>query len=259
MPAFRRLAAQILGGATWHIGGQPHRFTEIELYWNGPGHRDTFTHGDEMQREFGRWYFHRSGASYRGGSFKGVDIAVGGGDTVAGILIRGAERIADGLIIDGPSMCVDHILACSGHPAIAALVASFDRAIDAAPGSPLYVTLAEPRALEIAESPRFGLTLKRGELGERVAFLARPYRFLCEPARIKKGRAHTVIGMHRQGLAAEDIARSTGSSLVQVRKVIAEYQAGAAQEPREFVRDLNTDETCRLLGACDAWTARSGA
>lgn len=253
LPAFRRLAALILGGATWHIGGQAHRFTEIEVYWNGPGHRDTFTHGDPMQREFGRWYFHRSGATYRGGSYKGLDIAVGDDDTFAGILIRGAERLADAALVDGPSMCVDHILAATGQPTIVGLVDGFDRDVDATPGSPLYVTLAEPRALDIVESPRIGLTLKRGELHERAAFLARPYRFLSEPARIKKGRAHTVIGLHRQGLTVEDIARRSGSSRAQVQKYVAEYQAGAGQEPASFVRDLSADETCRLLGACDAF------
>jgi hypothetical protein len=255
LPAFRRLAALLLGEATWHIGGEPHRFTEIELYWNGPGHRDTFTHGDPMQQEFGRWYFHRSGASYRGGSYKGLDIAVGDELTFAGILIRGAERLADAALIDGPSMCVDHVLAVTGHATIGALVGGFDRDVDAAPGSPLYVTLTDPpRALEIVESPRFGLTLKRGELHERAVFLARPYRFLSEPARIKKARAHTVIGMFRQGVAAAEIAGRTGSSRAQVLKILGEYQAGAGQDPHSFVRDLNSDETCRLLGACDAFT-----
>jgi hypothetical protein len=255
LPAFRRLAALILGGATWHIGGQPHRFTEIELYWNGPGHPDTFTHGDPMQQEFGRWYFHRSGATYRGGSYKGLDIAVGDEQTFAGILIRGAERLADAALVDGPSMCVDHVLAATGCATIVALVDGFDRGVDEAPGSPLYVTLTDPpRPLEIVESPRFGLTLKRGELRERAAFLARPYRFLSEPARIKKGRAHTVIGMFRQGVAAEEIALRTGSSRAQVLKILGEYEAGAGLDPRSFVRDLSSDETCRLFGACDAFT-----
>ncbi len=258
LPAFRRLAAQVLAGATWHIGGQAHRFTEIELYWNGPGHRDTFTHGDPMQREFGRWYFHRSGETYRGGTYKGLDIAVGGDDVYAGILIRGAERLADGLLVDGPCMCVDHILAATGHRTIDALVGAFDRGVDAAGGSPLYVTIDDPpREVEVAMSPRVGLTLKRGVLSERAGFLARPYRFLSEPARIKKGRAHTVIGLHREGVAVADIARRTGSSLAQVQRYVAEYEAGAAQDPRDLGRDPSVDETCRLFGACDAFTARS--
>ena len=258
LPAFRRLAALLLGGATWHIAGQEHRFVEIELYWNGPGHHDTFTHGDIMQKEFGRWYFHRSGTTYRGGSYKGLDIAVGGAHTWAGILVRGLERLADGALIDGPSMCVDHILALTGQSSIVALVNAFGREVDPSPGSSLYVTLAEPaRAVEVVESPRIGLTLKRGALPERAAFLARPYRFLSEPARIKKGRAHTVIGLHREGVAVADIARRTGSSLAQVQRYVAEYEAGAAQDPRDLGRDPSVDETCRLFGACDAFTARS--
>lgn len=260
LPAFRRLAAQVLGGATWWIGGQPHRFTEIELYWDGSAHRDSFTHGDAMQREFGRWYFHRSGETYRGGTYKGLDIAIGGEQGPAGVLIRGAERLADGLVIDGPCMCVDHVLAVTGRRTIEALVDGFARGVDAAPGSPLYVTVDAPaRAVAVIETPRVGLTLRRGALAERARFLARPYRFLCEPARIKKGRAHTVIGLHRQGVAAADIARRTGSRRAQVDRYVAEYEAGTRQDPRDFVRDLNADETCRLLGACDAFAARSAA
>lgn len=260
LPAFRRLAALLLGGATWFIGGQAHRFTEIELYWNGPAHPDTFTHGDPMQRELGRWYFHRSGATYRGGTYKGLDLAIGRDDVHAGILIRGAERISDGslgMLVDGPSMVVDHILATTGHRTIDALVSAFDRSVDLAPGSPLYVSIEDPpREIEVAESPRIGLTLKRGILGARARFVARPYRFLSEPARIKKGRAHTVIGLHRQGVAVAEIARRTGSSLTQVEKYVAQYQAGAGQDPQTFVRDLNADETCGLFGACDSFTAR---
>lgn len=258
LPAFRRLAAQVLGGVTWYIAGQAHRFTEIELYWNGPAHPDTFTHGDPMQRECGRWYFHRSGETYRGGTYKGLDIGFGRDDVHAGILIRGVERLSDGLLVDGPCMCVDHVLETTGHRTIDALVDGFDRSVDAAPESPLYVTIDDPpRDVRIVESPRIGLTLKRGVLGERARFLARPYRFLCEPARIKKGRAHTVIGLHRQGVAAVDIARCTGSSLAQVQKYVAQYLAGMGEDPQAFVRDLNADETCRLFGACDAFTARA--
>lgn len=256
LPAFRRLAAQVLGGATWWIGGQAHRFLEIELYWDGGGHRDSFTHGDPLQREFGRWYFHRSGGTYRGGTYKGLDLAIGGELGPAGVLIRGAERLADGLVIDGPCMCVDHILAVTGQPSIEALVGGFERRVDDVAGSPLYVTLADPpRAALVVETPRVGLTLKRGSLVERARFLARPYRFLSEPARIKKGRAHTVIGLHRQGVAAAEIARKTGSGRAQVDRYIAQYEAGAREDPRAFVRDLSADETCRLLGACDAFAA----
>ena len=37
-----------------------YRISEIEFYFNDYStHKDTFTHGDEMQRKEGRWYFHK--------------------------------------------------------------------------------------------------------------------------------------------------------------------------------------------------------
>lgn len=252
LAAFQRLAGLLLHGVTALIAGQPHRFTELEVYWNGADHPDTFTHGDPMQREHGRWYFHRNGGEYRGGTYKGLDIAVGREGLPAGLLIRGLERLADGALIDGPCNCADHILALTGQPTISALVAGFSRDVDEAPGSPLCVRVdPQPRAGPIYSGARVGLTLKRGVLGERARFLARPYRFLSEPARIKKGRLHLILGMHRQGLAPADIARLSGSSLAQVRRHVAQYQAGTLRDPADFIRDLSADETCQLLGACD--------
>lgn len=257
LEVFHRVAALILNGVTWHIGGRPHRFTEIEVYYNGARHRDTFTHGDAMQRELGRWYFHRSGEEYRGGTYKGLDIAFGRDDVFAGILVRGAAALADGALVDGPCMCVDRILAVTGRRSVRDLAESFDRSVDAADGSPLYVTVDEaPRAATICASPRIGLTLKRGVLAERARFLARPYRFLSEPARIKKGRLHTALGLHRDGHTAAQIAALTGMTAAQIDKYVRAYEAGKARAPADFNgKDLSADEVCQLFGACDAFAA----
>jgi hypothetical protein len=253
LPAFRAVAELLLHGVTWHIGDHPHRFTELEFYWNGPGHPDTFTHGDVMQQEFARWYFHRNAGEYRGGTYKGLDIAWGRDDVHAGILIRGAEQLdAPHTLVDGPCMCVDHLLARTREPSIQSLVARLgDRDVDGP--SPLHVTVDDtPRAAAIHESPRVGLTLKRGVLADRARFIARPYRFLSEPAKIKKGRLHLVVGLHRQGHAPPAIARLTGSPLAQISKYIADYEAGKSRRPDEFTGDLSSGETCQLFGACDA-------
>jgi 3-methyladenine DNA glycosylase Mpg len=256
LQAFREIADLLLNGVTWHIAGAPHRFTELEFYHHSPAHPDTFTHGDVMQEELARWYFHRSGGEYKGGTYKGLDIAFGRPGAPAGILIRGAQSLADGAFIDGPCMCVDHLLARAGQPSIAALVAGWGRSADAAPGSPLHITVDDVRrTADIHESPRIGLTLKRGGLAERARFLARPYRLLSEPANIKKGRAHLIIGMHRQGRDAATIARLTGSPLAQVSRTIAAYESGKSRAPADFKGDLSQSETCALLGACDAFTA----
>lgn len=251
-PAFRRVADLVLNRTLWHIAGKAHRITEIEVYWNGANHRDTFAHGDPIQHNFGVWYFHRSGGEYRGGTYKGLDIAFGREDVVSGLLIRGLER-PDGALIDGPCMCVDYLLPLTGHSTVRSLAESFDLAVDDPSGtSPLHLSLADPaRSDTVYESARIGLSLKRGVLAERVRFLARPYRFLTEPVRIKKGRLHTVIGLHRQGVEAPAIAALTKSTVAQVSRYIDQYEAGRDRAPEEFIKDLSSDETCQLLGACE--------
>src|SRR5689334_5352605 len=100
---FREIAGLLLGRATLFVAGRPHRFTELEMYWNGLAHGDPFTHGDPVQRQLGAWYFHRSGGRYRGGTYKGLDIAFGNPEAFGGILIRGLEREGDApALIDGP-------------------------------------------------------------------------------------------------------------------------------------------------------------
>ena len=67
------------------------RVAEIEFYLNDYRvHKDTFTHGDPMQKQTGKWYFHKFGNSYKAGTYKGLDVAIGKGEGVAagGILLR---------------------------------------------------------------------------------------------------------------------------------------------------------------------------
>src|SRR5215211_3101799 len=111
---FAGIAATLLNRTRWVIAGQAHRITECEFYFRGPQHDDPFTHGDPIQVHAGRWYFHKTAGIYRGGSFKGVDVTFGDGVSRGGILIRGAQT-ADGRLIDGPSLLVDHLLASCGH------------------------------------------------------------------------------------------------------------------------------------------------
>src|SRR5947209_1578323 len=88
---FDHIAQRLLNGTILMVGGERHRFTEIEFYYHGGKHLDVFTHRDPIQKECGRWYFHRTRGTYRGGSFKGLDLTFGGPDAFGGVLIRGIE------------------------------------------------------------------------------------------------------------------------------------------------------------------------
>lgn len=262
--AFREIAGLLLDRATLYVAGQPHRLTEIEIYWSGLAHVDPFTHGDPMQQRLGAWYFHRSGQRYRGGTYKGLDIAFGRSEAFGGILIRGIERDDHGSagpaagtpsLIDGPCMVVDHILRLTASPSIDALVSRFDGTIESRDrGSPLHVRLdgGPGRGTVIYATPRIGLTLKKGSTEARRRYLARPYRFLSEPARIRKGKPHLVTALHQEGRSPDEIAALTGTRRAVLDGYLAAFEAGRAHGIAEPGGAPSTDALCRLLGACAA-------
>lgn len=250
--AFLRAADLLLNHATLHVAGAPHRIAEIEFYWYGPGHEDPFAHKDPMQLESGTWYFHRQGGTYKGGTYKGVDIAMGRRpDTYVGILIRSLLAEPSAAPIEGSCTSVDHVLARTGNSSVAALAGSFEGSIDPKEGSPLFLAMEPPPGGEraIIASPRVGLTLKKGATPERRGFLGRAYRFTIEPSRTKKGRAHIVVGMHRAGLGAAEIARVTGAAPALVSKYVRAFEAGKGKDPEEYRGDLSTEALCELWGA----------
>jgi hypothetical protein len=255
---FREVAELLLNRTTLRIAGHPHRFTELELYFTGHAHGDPFTHGDPMQQQLGRWYFHRSGGRYRGGTYKGLDIAFGSGGAFGGILVRGVERLGGApALIDGPCMVVDHILALAGSASIEELAGRFDLGIERGEGgdrgSPLYVELdAGPgRGATVYATARIGLTLKKGATPARRGFLARPYRFLSEPARIRKGKPYLAVALYEQGMAPAAIASVTGMRLAVVQGYLEAFEVGRRRRSvAELAGDLSTTELCELLGAC---------
>jgi 3-methyladenine DNA glycosylase Mpg len=250
--AIAAIADLVLTQTTWKIAGQPHRVTEVEFYVNAPGHRDAFTHDDPMQREFARWYHHRTGLAFRSGTYKGLDLAFGREDASAAMLIRAIEALDEPRArFDGPCVCVDHLLALVGHSDVRSFVASYDRAVDELPGSPSALALVARRPVTIVRSARVGLSLKRGATAERVRFLAAPYRFLTDPTRSAKGRLHVACALFREGRSAEEISAITGTRLAQVRRYVAQYERGRTLDPESFRRDLSADETAQLLGACE--------
>lgn len=257
--AFAQCAELLLNQALLHIGAKPHRLVEIEFYWTGPGHEDPFTHCDAMQKEFGLWYFHKVGNSYKGGTYKGLDIAIGGPERHAGILVRGIEPVDNpDALCDGSCSCVDRMLEVTGHASIPALVETFDLSIDApedGKASPLYfetIEEAEPNR-PVFCSPRVGLSLKKGVTEARCSYLARSYRFLTEPARIKKGRPNLVIALHMEGRGVDEIASITEVSVSNVRKYIDSFERGKGQDPAKYKQDLSTDALCELFGALSAF------
>jgi hypothetical protein len=256
-PWFTAVATRLLDGCRLMVAGRPHCFTEVEFYFCGGGHPDKFTHRDPIQLERGRWYFHRTRGVYRGGSFKGFDLSFGDGTAFGGVLIRGLEGPDDNLI-DGPSLCVDHLLATTGHKTVAEL----DAAISGRPAwdadSPMHLADAPGEGRRLFRSGRVGLTLKKaGAAPDMPRYILRPYRYLSEPRRISKGKPYLVLALYAQGVAPDDIPGLTGCPAKSVKRYIEDFEAG--RQEADFSAyvgvNLGPKELCRLHGT---WHERVG-
>ena len=257
-PWFAEIANRLLNATDFVVAGDRYRFAELEMYYSGGAHLDLFAHRDPVQLEGGRWYFHRTRGEYRGGSFKGLDIALGDGTAYFGVLIRTIVA-ADGTVFDGPCVTVDHLLAKTK----AATVAALDGVIDARPvwdtSSPLHVVEAEkPRSAKVYSCSRVGLSLKKAQgKADAARFVARPYRFLTEPALISKGKAHLVLALHRTGHTAEEIRAIIGMPRKTIDRYVADFALGRQAEGFDTYigKDLSTADVCKLLGT---WHAKHG-
>lgn len=257
-PWFVDIANRLLNTTDFVVAGKRYRFAELEMYYSGWGHSDLFAHRDPVQLEEGRWYFHRTRGEYRGGSFKGLDLALGDGASYFGILIRTVVA-ADGTVLDGPCVTVDHLLAQTKTASVAALDGVINSRSLWDTTSPLHVVEAEkPRTAIVYQCSRVGLSLKKAKgKADAPKFVARPYRFLTEPEAISKGRPHLILGLHRAGRTNEEISTITGVPKKTIERYVADFTAGKAVENFECYigKDLNTADLCKMLGT---WHVKYG-
>ncbi len=258
---FSHIAERLLNGSRLVVGRQPHRLVEIEFYYWSKAHPDPFTHRDPIQFHIGHWYFHRTHGVYRGGSFKGVDLTFGGDAASGGILIRGVET-PSGALIDGPSLCVDYLLDATGAATVAELDRVSNKRLAWEDGNPLFLEQTEIREKRpLIRSPRVGLALKRlAARTDLTRFVMRPYRYLSEPPRTKKGKLHMVLALHAQGAGIEDIQRLTNCPRRIVERYVADFESGRKEADFSpyFGIDLGPVELCKLYGVWFAHWEFSG-
>ncbi len=248
---FASVATQLLHQG-WLIAGTQHfRLTEVEFYLYSQTHPDPFAHRQPIQRECGHWYFHRIGSSYRGGSFKGLDLTFGQPHAYAGILLRGAER-ADQRFIDGPSRLVDALLAATGQPSVASLDAQIAGRRAWEEQNPLHLHWISPRPHPpVLATARVGLTLKRaGQRPGYARFLGQPYRFLREARCSRKARPQLVVALAQDGQSPEAIGQITGARPATIANYLAAFALGQRQgTPEDFLgQTLSAIRYCQLLG-----------
>jgi hypothetical protein len=84
-------------------------------------------------------------------------------------------------------------------------------------------------------------------------FLTRPYRYLTEPVRIRKGKAQIVMGLHRRGTTATQIRGLTNSPSRAIEAYLTAYEMGLCegQFADFFGKDLGPIDVCHLHGIAD--------
>jgi hypothetical protein len=89
---FQRIATDLMNSWVLKVENSQYRICEIEFYFQSKEHKDTYTHGHELQKKKGRWYFHGSG----------IDLTFGSSDIFGGILIRAIYDLDKERYIYGP-------------------------------------------------------------------------------------------------------------------------------------------------------------
>ncbi len=224
---FTVVADRLLNGTQLLVAGQPYRLIEIEFYLFTTDHPDPFSHRNPLQLQCGRWCFHRTGGSYRNGSFKGLDLSVGNSTAFGGILIRSILK-PDGTLINGPSRCVDHLLSVLRMGSVAELDRVLAGRLAWDGDNPLSLWRSDAlEHREIIRTARVGLSLKRAKAASAMTrYLMLPYRFLSEPWKIGKGKRHTVLAMHIGGDDMDKIRRVTGCPRTCIQRYIEAFEAG---------------------------------
>jgi len=233
------------------INKKSHRLTELEYYFCGDKHMDTFTHQDALQESSGKWYFHKTGKGYKGGSYKGLDITFGQ-KGFGGILIRAIEVLDDSseTYIEGPCMCVNHILSLNNKKEIVDFVEQKSFNLSVSKKNRLYLRKNDtlPK-LEVVAGPRVGLTLKKTD-GDRSYYIMKDYRFMCHPRKVKKGRVNLVLGLCGAGKSAKEIQEISGCTGASVKKYLELFNEGKKlKKVEEFEgKALSNDDLCKLYG-----------
>jgi hypothetical protein len=114
---FDQLANILLNKTLFVANAKKFRLSEIEFYYCGEGHSDTYTHCSDEQQMNGKFYFHKyKTGTYKSGTYKGLDITLSP-DKLAyfGILIRSIQDQETGKITEGPCKSVNMLLEQFGH------------------------------------------------------------------------------------------------------------------------------------------------
>ncbi len=182
---FYELANAILNGITIQCGAEQFIVREVEFYYCNTAHPDQYTHCSEEQQQHCKFYFHKhKNGSYKGGTYKGLDITMShDGIVYLGCLIRSIENINTHEFIEGPCKSVDTFLHLHHCNDVNDFVKTKSLPLDIfEQKNGLYVVHNDVRRDDIYFGPRIGLSNKYPEFKDKL------YRCATNINKIKKQR-----------------------------------------------------------------------
>ena len=178
---FERIASEIMNDWILQVEASKYRITEIEFYFKSDKHLDNYTHGHEIQKKIGHWYFHGSG----------VDITFGNDNYYGGILIRALYNLDSNSnkYIYGPIKVVTELLG--------SLTSVYYNTFALGLISDKEKSIQKEKPIA---APRVGLNSKTDPtMHEKL------YRFLVMPKMQHAEKTNIVEAMKQQGYTDEEV------------------------------------------------------
>lgn len=223
---------------------------ETEYYEYSDEHPDIFTHRDPEQKQNMTWYFHKMNGSYKGGTYKGLDITMGNENKYCGILIR--ALYTGNTFIEGPCNCVNFILKETKTKSIIELVEKMNNFNVIDNNCVKLVPINENR--EIYRCPRVGITLNNKRFFEQKKYyVCKNYRGMLYPHLQKKSRELIVCGLYSQGYELDDIINITKMKKNICKRYIDNYKKGETMDIKTlYGRKLKINEMCQMIGCINS-------
>jgi hypothetical protein len=190
---FNKIVDFLLHQVQLEVNKCTYRLVEIELYIYKEDHQDIYAHCHKQQKEMLTWYFHQMSSkehSYKGGTFKGLDITCGNNDNrFGGILIRSVLNEQNNSVIEGPCKVVNEFLEKLKYNTIKDFVINkLNNNLSCFGNDCMEIKFKEYPKSEIYSGPRIGLYLKGDNIEEKKLYVDRKYRYIIMKDKIKKGK-----------------------------------------------------------------------
>lgn len=184
------LANYLLFETHLSVNGNNYRMIEIEFYICNDNHKDIFTHCHKDQKKMLTWYFHQMSNkdhSYKGGTFKGLDITCGFDNGYAGVLIRSIMNETTNQVIEGPCKVVNEFLDKIKCDSIKTLVIDkLNNNVSCQYSDLLKLEEKHYNNTDLYVAPRIGLSMKGDTVNEKQKWVNNNYRFIIFKDNVKK-------------------------------------------------------------------------